>query len=245
MKTDMLMNVSTRPRHEIGRAVPWYVRVGLVVSVGLLQLMVFYVTYHLYHIIPYPGYLDLETWLDRAVPYLEWSWIIYYFGFAYITIWGAAGVWFMSTWALRRTILVYVGLVLTGGLLHLLIPSDSPWPLIRNLSSAQNSFKSACGIEPLAGFPSMHAAMAVLPAFIGLYLFRSKFQRVLSVVLAVAVCISIITAKEHWAVDVPAGILLGLAAGWIWRRYVWVPGKLYGLASVRTSTCVEQAGEQE
>jgi len=244
MKTDTWVSVTIPRPHETGRALPWYVRVGLVVSVGLLQLIVFYITYYLYHLIPYPGYLDLETWLDRAVPYLEWSWIIYYFGFAYITIWGAAGVWFMSTWALRRTILVYVGLVLTGGLLHLLIPSDSPWPLVRDLSSAQNSFKSACGIEPLAGFPSMHAAMAVLPAFIGLYLFRSEFQRVLSVVLAVAVCISIITAKEHWAIDVPAGILLGLAFGWIWRRHVWMPGKQYGLSSVRPEVRADPDLEQ-
>jgi membrane-associated phospholipid phosphatase len=128
---------------------------------------------------------------------------------------------------MRRTILIYVGLVLTGGILHLLIPSDSPWPLVEELSAVQHRFKDACGIEPLAGFPSMHAAMTVLPAFISLYVFRSVPNRVLSVILALLVCISIVTAKEHWAIDVPAGILLGFIAGWVWHRYVWRPGNRY------------------
>jgi membrane-associated phospholipid phosphatase len=209
----------------IGRPVAWYIRVTLVVGVGLLQLFVFYITYYLYKIIPYPGYLELKTWLDTAIPYVSWSWIIYYFGFFYITVWGALGIWLMSNRALRRTILVYVGLVLTGGVLHLLLPSDSPWPLVQRLSSAQHSFKSTCNIEPLAGFPSMHAAMSTLPTFIIFYRFKSWSFRILSTVLALLVCLSIITAREHWAIDVPAGIALGLAAGWVWRRCVWLPGR--------------------
>ena len=59
----------------------WYVRVGLVIAVGASQLLVFYVTYRLYHVIEYPYYVKLETFLDHIVPYLSWSWIIYYFGF--------------------------------------------------------------------------------------------------------------------------------------------------------------------
>jgi len=37
--------------------------------------------------------------------------------------------------------------------------------------------------------------------------------------LAALVCISIVTAREHWFIDVPAGIILGLGFGWIWRRF--------------------------
>jgi len=239
MKTDTLESITIRKNLETGPRIPWYARIALVVGVGLTQLAVFYVTYYLYKVIPYPGYLELETWFDTAIPYIEWSWAIYYFGFVYITVWGAAGIWYMSTWALRRTILVYVGLVLSGGLLHLLLPSDSPWPLIKDLSSAQNSFKNACAIEPLAGFPSMHAAMSVLPAFIGFYLFRSRFHRILSAVLATLVCISIVTAKEHWAIDIPAGMVLGGIAGWVWWRYVWLPGKLVGIVPYRASAPAE------
>jgi len=226
MRTKSVQEPAQGQMPKTDPAVPWYLRIGLVVSVGLLQLVVFYATYRLYHMIPYPGYLDLETWLDSAIPYVEWSWIVYYFGFVYITGWGAAGIWYMSTWALRRTIAIYVGLVLAGGLLHLIIPSDSPWPLVGGLSPAQIGFKTACNIEPLAGFPSMHAAMAVLPAYVSLYLFRSSFHRIISVVLAGLVCVSIATAKEHWAIDIPAGAIMGLAAGWLWRRNVWLPGKL-------------------
>ena len=201
---------------------PWYVRIACVLGIGFLQLGVFYITYQLYHLINYPFYINLETWLDRAVPYIAWSWIIYYFGFVYITFWGAAGIWRMPRDILRRTVRVYIWLVLTGGILHLIIPSDSPWPLISTLSAAQHGFKSIFDIEPLAGFPSMHAAMAVLPAVISLHIFRSVTLRVISVLLTLLVCISIITAKEHWAIDIPAGIVLGLVAAWAWRRYVWL-----------------------
>jgi membrane-associated phospholipid phosphatase len=198
----------------------WYVKVGYVLMVASLQFIVFYATYNLYHIIQYPFYFDFEMWFDDAIPYVEWSWIIYYFGFVYISFWGAAGIWHMSDLVLRGTIKVYISLVLIGGLLHLIIPSDSPWPLIENLSDAQHSFKSATNIEPLAGFPSMHVAMASLPAFISVYVFKSKVMKLISVLLALMVSISIITAKEHWAIDAPAGLALGLLAGYVWKRYV-------------------------
>lgn len=242
MKTHTLKNVFLLQNRKGNTQVSWYVRVALVAAVGMLQFTVFFLTYYLYRIIPYSGYLELETWFDRAVPYIEWSWIVYYFGFIYIFIWGAAGIWFMSTRALRRTIMVYVILVLTGGVLHLLFPSDSPWPLVGDLSLVQHGFKSTFGIQPLAGFPSMHAALAVLPAFIGFYVFRSRFQRILSAALATLVCISIITAKEHWAVDVPAGILLGLAAGWVWRRYVWSAELRLSTTADPTTVSVESDG---
>ena len=223
MKTNTLKDEFLPQSRKSNTQVSWYVRIALVAAVGMLQFTVFFLTYYLYKIIPYPRYLQLETWFDRAVPYVAGSWVLYYFGFFYIFIWGAAGIWFMSTRALRRTILVYVVLVLSGGVLHLLLPSDSPWPLVGDLSWVQRNFKNFVGIQPLAGFPSMHAALAVLSAFIGFYVFRSRFRRILSAVLAALVCISIITAKEHWAIDVPAGILLGLGAGWVWRRYVRIP----------------------
>ena len=201
--------------------VRWYVVIGLVFLICTLQTGIFYATYRLYHIIQYPYYLDLETWADHAIPYMSWTYVIYYFGFFYIAAWGAAGIWNMPRWMVRRTITVYVGLVLSGGILHLLIPSDSPWPLITDLSAAQVAFKAAVNVEPLAGFPSMHVAMATLPAFISILTFRSRILQSVSVFLASLVCISIVTAKEHWAIDIPGGLALGLVAGWIWLRYAW------------------------
>jgi membrane-associated phospholipid phosphatase len=78
----------------------------------------------------------------------------------------------------------------------------------------------------------MHAAMAVLPACISLFVFRSRMLKFLSVFLSAIVCLSIMTAKEHWAIDVPAGIVLGLAASWVWKHRVW---------GVRDGTATESA----
>ncbi len=235
----MRQNSGTSPAIGAEIQVAWYARIGLVLMVGGLQLAVFYLTYFLYHVIPYPFYLDLETWLDNTIPYIRWTWILYYFGFVYITCWGAAGIWFMPRRVLERTMRIYVALVLTGGVLHLLIPSDSPWPLINDLSGIQAGFKSTWGIEPLAGFPSMHAAMVALPAFISLHVFRSVFTRAVSAILAAAVCISIITAKEHWAIDIPAGIFLGLGASWLWRRLVWIPWRAKSIAPFQSAANIE------
>lgn len=221
MKAEATQSVIRAYDGKEAEPVRWYAVTGLVFFVCLLQTSIFYATYKLYHIIQYPYYLDLETWMDHAIPYMSWTYVIYYFGFFYIAIWGAAGIWNMPRWMVRRTITVYIGLVLAGGVLHLLIPSDSPWPLIKDLSAAQVAFKTSVNVEPLAGFPSMHVAMATLPAFISLYVFRSAILRTASVILASLVSISIVTAKEHWAIDVPGGLVLGLAAGWIWLRYAW------------------------
>ena len=218
-----LSPVSSPSRHRLVREdtpVVWYVRVLLIISICAMQAIVFYGTYRLYDIISYTSFLELETWLDHIVPYIGWSWIVYYFGFVYIAVWGGAGIWRMSRLELWATTRIYIGLVLIGGILHLIIPSDSPWPDVASLSEAQRAFKSSLDVEPLAGFPSMHAALATLPAYISIYTLKSRLQQYLSVLLAALVCISVVTAKEHWAIDVPAGIVMGLVAGWLWKRSI-------------------------
>jgi PAP2 superfamily len=197
----------------------WYLRVALVLGVAALQLGTFFWTYKLYAIIPYSTYINVEIAWDRSIPYLEWSWVVYYFGFAYIVFWGAAGIWRMSMRVLLRTIGVYCAMVLIGTVLRLAIPTETPWQFVRDLSAVQHNFKITWNIEPLACFPSMHVAMAILPAFISLYEFKSAFNRVISVILALSVSASVVTAKEHWLLDACGGLALGLVAGWVWRIY--------------------------
>jgi hypothetical protein len=198
----------------------WPLKVALVLFVTILQLSTFFATYRMYHLIPYTNYLDVSTPWDNAIPYLRWSWSVYYFGFAYIIGLGAYGIWRFSRSALYRTIAVYSGLVIGGAILHLVIPTQAPWRLLEHITSAQHGFKETYGIEPLACFPSMHVAMAVLPCLISLFVIKSRAGRVLSVLLATAVSISVVTAKEHWLLDAFSGALLGLMAFWVWRRLV-------------------------
>ena len=199
----------------------WYLRIAMVLAITALQLATFYLTYKLYAVWGYQRFVDVETFWDRFIPYVRWSWTVYYFGFAYVIFWGAAGIWGLSTRAFRRTGVVFAGLIIAGTILRLVIPTNSPWQFVHELAEAQRSFKTTCGIEPLAGFPSMHVAMAVLSAFISLFVFRGRLQRVLSVLLALLVCASVVTAKEHWSLDVLGGMILGLAAGWVWKAWAY------------------------
>ena len=203
--------------HEVTRRL----RVVLILSVPALQLVAIYVTHELYAWIPHLKYVDMETSWDRHIPYMAWSWTVYYFGLVYPVVWCAAGLWRLPRSALRRTVGIYYALIVTGALLHLAIPTQAPWPLVPGLAQVQQSFKTVFAIRPLACFPSMHVALAVFPASIGCCVFRYRFNRIVSVILSFAIAGSVITAKEHWLFDALAGLILGLLAYRVWKRYAF------------------------
>lgn len=204
---------------SVDEKMSWLMKIILILLVAFLQIGFFYLAFKLYATIPYNEYIKVETPLDYRIPYLPWSWIIYYFGFAYAVFWGSAGIWPLPRRVILRTIVVYSGLVTTGAALHVAIPTRAPWPLIHNLTAVQTNFKSAFNVEPLSCFPSMHVAMAVLPAFISLYVFKSRVHRLISLALALMVCASVVTTKEHWLLDALTGLLLGLLAFCLWKKY--------------------------
>lgn len=195
---------------------PVLIKIIFFLSLVVWQLILFYLTYYLYHQFNYTEYITLESWIDHVTPYISWSWIIYYFGFFYIAIWGMIGIWKMNYRQLKTTILAYAAVITTGAVIRLIFPSDAPWIVTADLHQVQVGFKTMFSIEPLGGFPSMHAGISTLTAFIGWFTFRSYLNKFISSFLALLVCLSIITAKEHWAIDVPAGIIVGLVVGFAW-----------------------------
>lgn len=211
----------TTLRHQrLQGEVPWLVKLTAIALVAGLQLGTFFATYQFYHVVAYDRFVDLATTWDTAIPYIRGSWVIYYFGFCYIPVWAGIGIWRLSRTDFHRTIGVYGGLVISGAILHLVIPTQAPWPLEERLTSVQHGFKTLFSIEPLACFPSMHVALAVLPCLISLVVIKSAFGRVCSIVLSTAVCFSVVTAKEHWVLDAVSGFVLGLIGFWIWYRLV-------------------------
>lgn len=216
----------------------WMLKVSLVLFVGALQMSNFYLGYKLYAVMQPLTYIDLETAVDRYIPYISWTYVVYYFGLAYVVLWGAAGIWRMPHRLLFRTIAVYSALVLVGAGLHLIFPTYAPWPLVENLSAAQRAFKSGMDIEPVACFPSMHVAMSILPAYICSHMFQFRTAKAVAVILAVLISVSIVTAKEHWFVDAVSGAVLGILAGMAWRRYAHksLPGDIHSPRS-ETHSC--------
>jgi membrane-associated phospholipid phosphatase len=77
---------------------------------------------------------------------------------------------------------------------------------------------------PLNTFPSMHMAIATYCACVAIELSHGRWRRILAVALPIWVLLiaySALATKQHYAVDLPLGMLLGLAAERLaWRKAI-------------------------
>lgn len=175
----------------------------------------YFLVNHIYEMIPNLEFLNLETRLDKTIPYWPWTWPVYYFGFVYSALWAAYVAWKLPDKLFLSCCYAYLGMLLTGTLIHLFFPSKAPWPEAFGL--VQNFFKESLSVRPYACFPSMHVATAVFPACIALYVLKSKAVKTVSLLLAVLISISTVTAKEHYILDVLSGAALALAIISVWQ----------------------------
>ncbi len=160
------------------------------------------------------AFADLEIALDRWVPFLEWTWTIYYLGDLYIILWGAFVVWRMPKPWFRQAILAYAGMVVVGAAIQLALPARAPWP--ETLTDAQSWVHGLIVMRPYACLPSMHVALSVLPAALGVAVLDDRWLRTMSVGFAILITISTVTLKEHFVLDAAAGVLLALSAYVYW-----------------------------
>ncbi len=195
-------------------------RVGLISLLVLLQLGLYHPVNAVYGWYQAPDFVAVDTWLDTAIPYWSWTWPIYYLGFIYPIAWSVPAIWAWPMKAFRRTVVVFAAAIIAGVIGHLLIPTRAPWPSLEVMGSVQMTVKGWLGTKPLACLPSMHVALAIFPAFLGLYGFKSPVARTVSISLAVLISLSTMTAKEHWALDVLTGLVLAMGACWWWYRWV-------------------------
>ena len=79
--------------------------------------------------------------------------------------------------------------------------------------------------RPLNSFPSLHAGYALYTLLFGLALFRGRMRPGVKLFIAfvaawaAATLYSTLPTKQHYAVDLPAGALLGWAChAWAWRE---------------------------
>jgi hypothetical protein len=164
---------------------------------------------------PDTAFVDLTLVVDGWIPYIGWTWVIYYCGDVYITLWAAAVFWQIPSAWFGRAVQVYAGMIVAGAAVQLLVPASAPWP--SNLTAVQQWVHDLISMQPYACLPSMHVALTVLPAGFAVSVLRSPTLRVGSVVLAALITVSTLTLKEHFFLDAVAGVALGLAAYSIWR----------------------------
>lgn len=202
---------------EAGRpsaALGWRSRLAAISAVVLLHACCYFVVNLINSGRELTAFVDLEIALDRWVPFLEWTWTIYFFGDLYIILWGAFVVWQMPRPWFRRAILAYAGMIVVGAAVQLAVPASAPWPVA--LTGVQRWVHGLIAIQPFACLPSMHVALAVLPTAMGLAVLDARWLDSISVGCAVLITISTVTLKEHFVLDAVAGVVLGLAAYAYW-----------------------------
>ena len=145
---------------------------------------------------------------------MSWTWTIYYFGDVYITIGAAFIVWRLNLKKFKNATLVYSGMIFSGALIQVLLPAQAPWP--EKIIPSHLFFHDLIKMKPYACFPSMHVALAVLPACLLFSVTKNKLIRILSTTTAALISFSTITLKEHYVMDVVSGLVLALIFYAVW-----------------------------
>jgi membrane-associated phospholipid phosphatase len=167
--------------------------------------------------------------LDDRIPFLPASWVVYYLGDVYIVAFGAWMMLQLVPSAFRRAAAAYAATIVLGAAVQIVLPSRAPWPA--ELTPVQSWVHGAIALRPFASLPSMHVALSVLPAAIGLSVLRRPTARAGAVLAAALISLSTLTLKEHVVLDVVTGALLALGAWAYWKS--GVPGAAVGLRRER------------
>ena len=145
--------------------------------------------------------------IDGWIPYLSWTWPLYFGAHLYVTLWAGLLVWSLPKVKFERAVCAYVGMIVVAAVIQIAIPAEAPWP--SDMESVQQFVHESLALRPYACLPSMHVALSVLPAGIGLVALESRSARTLSVVLALLITVSTLTMKEHFFLDAVVGNDIG------------------------------------
>ena len=161
---------------------------------------------------------SLETELDRAIPLLPWMILFYWGGFLFWFVNYALGVQ-LERGGRGRFLAAHILGECVCFLFFVLLPTTMPRPEVNGRGLGAMILRLTFRLDnPDNLFPSIHCFVSWL-CWIGV---RGEkriplWYRVFSPVLALAVCVSTLTVKQHVAADAAAGILLAelsyLAAG--------------------------------
>jgi len=193
-------------------------RLFMLAGIVALHSLVYYGVNTLNSLRPPQDFHDFTLIIDHWIPYLKWTWTIYYFGDFYIIFAAAAIVYRLPRSKFIRAVWVYAGMIVSGAVIQYAIPTVAPWP--PDLSVGQEFVHNLISLYPYACLPSMHVALTVLPALFLFSVIESRPVRWVSSILAALITLSILTTKEHYFLDMIAGLVLAAAFYGLWR---WNP----------------------
>jgi membrane-associated phospholipid phosphatase len=152
-----------------------------------------------------PPRFDLSTPLDAAIPFLPWTYPVYWSFFALL---------FVAAWKLRpdeyerslRAVLWMLGVCFVG---FFLFTAHYPRPDVESIASPlwRGVFRWLWSKDrPGNTFPSLHVAITVL----GALRLRRGGGGLLWSTWATLICLSTLTVKQHFVVDVLGGAAVAL-----------------------------------
>jgi len=166
---------------------------------------------------------DAAIPLDAAVPYLPWTWPLYWLCYPFAALGGAAAVLPLPGRDFRRAIAAVAGSILVGACIHATFPASRPEP--HPLHPGQALIHWSSLQVPLNTLPSMHTVFAVLIVAFAVVAWTPSLARAAFLVPAILTVVSTLTLKEHVILDLVAGLALGgCAAAW-WVRGRHRPGR--------------------
>ena len=152
--------------------------------------------------------------LDAAIPRMPWTVWVYlsqfpFLGFVY---WQAQG-----TVAWTRNLRGMLAATVTSAVVFVVLPTRILREAIDADAATAVAFRLLYGTDPTGNcLPSLHVSLALLGAS-GFWPERPRLGAVCSA-WAALITISTLTTKQHYAVDILAGVAVGTAAAWLVRR---------------------------
>lgn len=160
------------------------------------------------------------TWFDRTIPFQPQPW-----GWIYLSQFLFTGglPWLVDTKeGLRRYSVGLVVMSLTSFAVFLFFPVASPRPAAPEVSVAMAVILGYDG--PWNAFPSLHAGFLIYMGRLVWRMFGREAPLMLGVIAVSwggAILYATIATRQHYALDLVAGALIGALSDWIaWRTYV-------------------------
>lgn len=190
-------------------------RMGLLCGVVFLFGYMLPNNFHLYT----PQYLPL-TEVDRMIPLAPWTIYIYISEYILFTI---AYVLYRTDLARNKYVWAYCGTLFVAGLFYVFYPVAYPrhdFPLPEATQGlTRYTFEAMRWLDkPTNCFPSMHVCCCLLAAFGFFEKGESRIMAWVFLIWAIAIGLSTLPTKQHYAVDVLGGLALALAGYWVFFK---------------------------
>jgi len=177
-------------------------------------------------VVYWTGYYFIERHLWRTPVRLDLSPIDRWIGFSPGWVWGYQSIYlmlplpFLATTRrdLRRYAIGFILMMAAAFACFILFPIRGPRPAIAPMSGAYG-FLARYDL-PFNNLPSLHLAVATYSACVAIRVTHGKLRRMLKLLLPPWVLLigyAALAIKQHYAIDLPPGILLG----WLAQRIAW------------------------